>query len=594
MASALGLPAPALLLTGAEWEALPEKLRDPYFQRLHENNLEALDRLAREHAPGDPTDVPWYLGTPQPRADFPCRVLKNRIQRATVAWYLTRDERHLAFAKETLELAFRSHDWRPVNGDFLRGANLHTGDLLYTVAFALDALDPYLDAELKARCVAVLRDTGLDAYLKGLERHDWWERCNFNWGSALHGNAGFAALALRHAEPGLSARVVAEARDRLRHVIDNFPEGGGWTEGMMYLGTTVGHLTDFVVALQRLTGDDLGLLANERFHAAIESWSVFEGGDRRPINFSNINDDTTEWGLPHVFWWARLKNRPEWAGFQEQAHIHRKWEDTHGVFFDTEAFWFREAHQPSVPPKRGGLRHYRGIDWAVYHGPQTWFALRGGWNGGNHNQKDLGQFILGRGTERFLCDPGYGMGATSQHNMFTVRGQEGCDAATAPLKDIQAFDGGFRITCDLQAAFPHATERALRHLVLLNDTHLLVLDDLRGRGTLRAGARWHLQTRLPWRMDGERLLLEGRTATLAVHRFTDAAPVQAKEWDFRGPIRTLNWRHLYDRVHAIHPMLLTFGAPRVASAWHDDTFSLEVNGQRVRYEIATARLSVEG
>ncbi|MCW8130245.1 MAG: heparinase II/III family protein [Planctomycetota bacterium] len=589
-------PSPCLFMDRAGWEGLAAKLEDPYFKKLHENNLEALRLLDLEKYEGEIADVPWYLGRASRRCGIPDRVLKNRTIRAAAAFYITKDDRWLKFATETLDAACASDNWVPGKGKIhgVRGAALQTGDLLYILAFGYDVLFPYLTDEQKARYAGTLRDVGLPAYLNGLALHDWWERCDFNWGAALHGNAGLAALALRHDAPELAKQVLAEARERLKPVIANYHPGGGWIEGVMYQCTGIGHLTDFVMPLFRLTGDDLGLLANKNFLDTITCWQYLVGGDRRPFNFSNVSEATTEWGMPHAFWWADRAQRPDWVYFQQRPEVMRSWRDTHGCFYDVEAFWFRPMNPKAEAPKTSGLKHFAGIDWLTWHGPKTWLGLRSGFNGGNHNNKDLGHIILGHGEERFLVDPGYGAGQTDQHNAVTVRGFGQTDCSVAKIVRAEEVPGGFVAACDLSKCFPFSLEHFQRTLLMIDDTHLLVLDDLKGAQNRRTSARWHLQTRQPWTKDGDRIVLKGRAANLTVHLLSDTGYFGAKGWEFDGPISTLTWTPAYDRIHNLHPMLLTFGAPKIESRFTEAGFEISVDGKAWRYDAAARALSPAG
>jgi len=85
----------------------------------------------------------------------------------------------------------------------------------------------------------------------------------------------------------LAERVLARVRPGLQRVIDAFPAGGGWTEGMMYATTTLQHFTDFVVAHVNAGGDDLGLSDHYRLHEQLDARLWFVGGDGELINPSN-------------------------------------------------------------------------------------------------------------------------------------------------------------------------------------------------------------------------------------------------------------------------------------------------------------------
>ncbi len=588
---------PRLFLSRDEWEKLSERLEDPFFRRVFDNCLEAL-RLLDEQKGRDITDVPRVLGTSAPHRVSPARVLKNRLQRSAVAWYVTKEQRHLDFAAETLEYACLKMEWRIKPWRGLRAADLHTGDLLYVAAFGLDVLGPYLSVAQEEVLVAALRDKGLAAYLDGVRLHDWWRHADFNWGTALHGNAGMAALAIQPYEPELAERVLAEAKDGIRYAIENFPAGGGWIEGIMYQSTTVGHLTDFVVPLYRLRGDDLGLLTNPNFHDSLTYRIYMTGGDGRPLNFSNSNERSLEWPLPHAYWWAQELARPDWAYFED---LHPKdWRDVHGLFHDTETFWYRVPHQKTALPELDRLRHFQGLDWVTWHGPKTWLAFRSGFGGGNHGNWDLGHFILGRGRERFLVDPGYGAQQTARHNAVTIRHRDQTDCATATIFRLRELENGFYLVCDLQPAYPHSLSVYRRHLLLIDDEHLLVLDDFTGRHGHRTTAKWHLQTRLPheWRpgrpdpadagatQDGE-LVVRGEEAEMVVSFLAPIRFFEAKEWEWHGSaVTTFSWREDWDHVHSIHPVLLSFTAERAECTVELDCFTLTVGSSTYRIDLA--------
>lgn len=562
---------PALFMDRESWEELPEKLEDPFFRRLHESNLEALERLADVDEP-----------------DTQRRRLKNRLERAVVAWYLTRQQRYLRMAIEALELTCREDEqWRVTDDsiEMIRCANLATGELLYNAAFGYDALHPYLPDSLKRECVDAIVEKGLAAYLEGLRLEDWWVKCDFNWNSALHGNAGLAALTVRNEAPDLAERVLDEALCGLPYMIGNFPRGGGWIEGAMYCCTAMGHLTDFVVAYHRLTGKDLDLLKNRNFHDTITWLTCMQGGDGRTYNFSDAHAGRGGVALPHLFWWARILDRPDWAHALER-HAHHG-PASRSLFHDVAAFWYREPFQPTRPPERKPLRHFEGLDWLTWRGDRTWLAFRSGFNGGNHDNDDLGNFILGAGDERFLCDPGYGTYEASRHNCITVRRFEQTDCATARITRLEEFDGGFYLCCDIQEAFPHVTRHYDRHLLLADDEHLLLVDDVLGTDDIRTTVRSHLQTRLPCRETDEGWLIEGERNALRVINLSPAGWKRSDRWQpgrrHQHSITCLSWKRDYDRVHTVHATLLTFGDTDYEYSEDDAGLQVCIDGTTCRF-----------
>lgn len=580
---------PRLLLSGNEWDQLPDKLHDPYFAQLDRNNLEALRLLDEEHGE-TMLQVPRTLGgalSYRSQHDQ-ARILKNILQRSAVAWYLHREERHLRRAEQTIDLLVRSETWEPTNAMALH-ADLMTGDLLCCAAFALDVLGRHLDDERIAALERVIVERGLAAYLRGIEKGDWWRRCDFNWGTALHGQAGFAALAIEAEHTDLASRVIAEARRGVQYVIERFPSGGGWTEGLMYQATMLGHLSDFAVALSRTHGDDLGLADNRVLADMLDTRPYFILGDGYVLNFSNAHDRGVEYCLPHAFYWARKFNRPHWTAFEER---HTKpWRDTHGLFHDVEAFWFREANQPSQPAPLERMRHCHALDWFIWHGASTYLAFRSGFNGGNHNNLDLGHIIFGSGQDRFLVDAGYGASATNQHSCVTVRGKDQTDAAIARIFRVRPLTDGFYLACDLSQAFPHALTHYNRHLLLVDEMHLLVVDDLRGALGRRTSARFHLQTRCPWSREGDVITLRGTKQDLMVRLLSGSCRFEHKQWEWADlPITTLVWHAEHDTAHTIHAMLLSRRDEPADCQVSGDLLQLNLAGKKYTIDLAEGRL----
>lgn len=571
---------PALFMDREQWENLSHKLADPFFQRLHERNLGVLQRLSER----------------EQRTQR--RALKRRIERSVAAWYLTREERWLQMAVRALEACCREDEqWRVTDEStqMIRAANLATGELLYNVAFGYDALYPYLSEEQRRMCLEALIEKGLDAYLKGVELEDWWVRCDFNWNSALHGNAGVAAMAVRNEDRDLSDRVLEKVLEGLPHLCEAFYPDGGYIEGVMYFHTAVGHLTDFVAPYYRLTGEDLGLLQNADFHDTL-TWKMYmEGGDGRTYNFSDVGEGRGPAGQPQTYWWARMLDRPDWTGDTDRR-IEAS-EHTGGLWQDVESFWYREPFQPGRRPDLKRLRHFSGIDWLTWRGEKTWLAFRSGFNGGNHDNDDLGNFILGFGDERFLCDPGYGPKDASQHNCITVRHFEQTDCATARIERLEELERGFYLKCNIQEAFPHVCDHYDRHLLLTDDRHLLLTDDVAGVNDIRTTVRSHLQTRLPFWKTEEGWCIEGRESRLRVIHLTESGFFRSWEWQpkkGRDKIGTLSWKNAHDAVHTVQVTLLTFGDPEVAFHRSDEELEVALEGRTYRFTELNGRFEFAG
>ena len=581
-----------LLMSEDEWARLPELLEDELFARVHANNEKAvtvITEAGRENFRAMPGDL--REGTTTRNNPWLWRVFKHRLFRFAVSWRLTGAEASRREALRTVDELIDPEEWCTVPDFGLAHGDLRTADLWVVASFALEALAPALSRHQEAELLRLLTEWALPAYLKGIEAGEWWRRADFNWGSALHGAAGMAALTVQPEVPDQAARVLAEVREGLRPVIANFPEGGGWTEGLMYMATTLGHLTDFVAALHRLTGDDLGLGANGCLHAMLDSRPWLLGGDREPINFSNLNQQTEEWRLPHAWWWADHCGRPDWAGFE--AEFPRPWYETNGVFLEVELFWFRKPGQPTEPfHEPRGLWHGRELDWLSWKEGDGWLAFRSGYNAGNHNNRDLGQIVFGLGEERVLCDPGYGAEKTSQHSCLTFRGYEQTIGAEAKIFRAETYHGADRewlyLCCDLSAAYPGVLLYHHRHVVVNSAGQFFLFDDALARRGLRLGVTGHLQ--FDRRLDGEgtEWTLRDSPHGYRLRFLSPVHPVGAEDREWKGrAVTTLAYRSLRDAPAARLGLFLA-PAGRAHPEWVDHGNVLEIH-----YETTVARIDTD-
>ncbi len=583
------LAFPWLYNSKSKWENLASTLSDPYFKDVHERNLQAIQKLARGRELSREMDFESMI----PERTY-VRTLKKWVEWSTVAWYITRDSVYLDIARRALWVASHKESWglRTPGRSNLNSADLGTGEMMYVVSFGYDALFPYLDETLKRDCIKALIEKGLRTYLNGILNHDWWEKCDFNWNSALNGNAGIAAMVIRDANPELSDFVLQKATGGLPYMISAFYPGGGWIEGVMYQGTAIGHLTDFIVPYQKLTGKDLGLMKNEDFQNTLSFWIPMFAPDGYAYNFSDCDEKNSLYGISQGFWWAHELNHPEWAWDQERRTSHETGRG--GLFWDVESFWYREVNQESSEPELPRFIHFKGIDWAVWRGDKSWLAFRGGSSGGNHDNNDLGQFILGHGQDRFLIDPGYGAIKASEHNCITLHSLEQTDCATAPVTRSFEYDDGFYLECDIQQAFPFATSFYNRHLLLLDDNHLLLLDDVKGTGERRVSVEGHFQTRYPVERTGNGWKITGPTETCNIGLLFHHALLQEEKWNFRGPITKLKYWNYSDRVHSIQPVLFSFNDEPYTFSSSPEGFTLEVGGKIHEFRFADGELVYMG
>lgn len=534
----------------ADWEGLPAKLADPFFAGIARTNRQALE-LLQPLPQGE--NLPRFLDDPStPTSAVPWRVAKVRLARAGVAWWLERRDADRDHLLATIDHFF-AEDWGVTPAYHAIGIvhfDLRTGDLAWKAAFILDVLAEVAGPQ---RCAVLARRVAtelLPSYLRGVAAGEWWCACDFNWGGGTHAQAGLAALAIAEEHPALAEEVLDTVRRGLAPMIAAFPAHGAWIEGMMYQTTTLAHLSDFVFALERVSGDDLGLGGNPAFRDCIRYRQEQLGGDGRPLNFSNCNEHSIEHFLPQAYRWARRWNDPALTAFEDT--LVKPWKDVHGLFHDVEAFWYRDAKQPAVARPTRSFHHFAGLDWlrwsqAAADRPAWWLALRGGRLGGNHGNLDLGQIILGCGTTRWLVDPGYGAGKTDQHNLPTVRGHQQTDRARGPIIRREQQGRDLHLAIDLHEAHPFVLDRWVRHVLVLDGSVVVLVDDLLGTEARRLSSNHHLQVRGDVALTGARATITqgDQRLDLTVHGEVTLA---AKPWEWADqPLTTLTWRYFPDR-----------------------------------------------
>jgi hypothetical protein len=592
-----------IFLPESDWLTLKEKLKDPLFEALHLQNEKAVDCIL-ETGEADFWNLPEDLRDKTSKPIYPggYRIFRHKLYRSAVSWRITGREDSLREALRTVDHMLMRDEWHTakivVN---LSHGDLRTADIWVNACFALEALAPALGNKRKQALVDLLTEWALPAYLRGIEEGDWWRRANFNWGAALHGGAGMAALCVKDLVPDLSANVLEEVKDGLRFVIANLPQGGGWTEGLMYQTTTLGHLTDFVAALLAVTGDDLGLRKNPRLHDNLHSRPWMIGGDLRHINFSDTNEKSDEWRLPHGWWWADQCGHPEWAGFE--AAFPRAGHYTGGVFLDVELFWFRKPFQEFIPwQSPTGLWHSRDLDWLSWKQGKCWLAFRSGFNGGNHNNRDLGQMVFGFGEERILIDPGYGKGETRQHSCIDLSGNSQGLASTAKLFTVETYTAGDRqllyLCCDLSDVYSHKINFHFRHVLVDSRGMLVVFDDLRGKQNIRLGAAGHLQLSLQPRStpEGSYSLDDSPNSAYNLHFFPGTVAAETREWKAAGTVHTLCYKSKKDantfrKGFVLHPdnlpppeieLLTDTNQLKISQATHQVHINLDEGFCRIR------------
>jgi hypothetical protein len=228
-----------------------------------------------------------------------------------------------------------------------------------------------------------------------------------------------------------------------------------------------------------------------------------------------------------------------------------------------------------------GLRHFKGLDWVTWKGEHSWCAFRGGYNGGNHNNHDLGHIIFGIDKDRFLCDPGYGAKQADMHSCPVIRFHDQTECAAAPITVCTSEDHGFRLSCDISEAFPHVLDSYIRQVAVLDDAHLVIIDEILGNGRIRNDAQYNLQTSLPAEETEDGFIIRGKQNALRIVIPPGVWAKGIEQWKHGrgGPSQEfsrLKWYDEFFRVRSVMVTACTCTDLQVSHAVNEKTVSVTI------------------
>jgi hypothetical protein len=446
-----------------------------------------------------------------------------------------------AIIKETLEVTDRPN-WNPAH--FLDVAETAMG-----VCLVLFSAGPQLSAADRGRMIAALRDKALAPGLLGHQTGAFWALAENNWGMICNGALLTAAVTVSKLSPGDEDALVRDtysaALDGLRAAFEGYAPDGGWIEGPQYWNMTTRLATFVLAALDRLTGQDLGLSTSPGFSQTSRFCLHLRGPSGRFFNFSDGPDHIEP--PSGLSWLARRFGDPV------AAWLPLQWTDVFGA----ELLWGGAPSRSPGEAKEPLTATFRGPEIAslraAWDDPNAlWIAIKGGDNKAPHNHLDLGTFVLDCDGTRFALDLGaddYALpGYFDRRRRFGYlrTNTDGHSVLTAE-KGTQSLDGTARLeaettTCRLSATSAEggacATIDLSRATVGLHSHHRrarLVSND-----AIALADRWSCEAAplpIAWKMlvpgtivldrDGRRAWLKRNPQTLFVHLLTpdDAALV---------------------------------------------------------------------
>ena len=431
-----------------------------------------------------------------------------------------------------------AHEWVAVD--------LFASETGFQLAETLSLLDGILCDEIVARVRAEIERRILAPYLAHHDDYRWYEGHN-NWNGVCNGAVGSTFLLLER-DPERLARALTLVLDGLEVFLDTaFEADGSSTEGVGYWQYGLMNVVCFSEMLRQRTQGQVDILSSVdklRF-VALYPLKVMTS----PGHFANFSD-SDERSSFHPGIVTRLAERTEQpeatqllTGAGAQTGLPRRlctalrtmlwWDGAQPEHVDLD-----DVHLSSAGVVRMVAQTPDGTPVVV--------AFKAGHNAENHNQNDVGTFVVHADGETLLCDPGRGLysrqyfGDTRYENIFANsyghsvpvidgalqaagRDYAGRVLAFAPDQDRK------EISAEIGGAYPaeglQSVQRTLYLAAAGPDAGTVVLSDAFTFGTDPSGIQEALVTWLTASIDGNTALIQGKRHDL---RLTIEAPASAR------------------------------------------------------------------
>jgi hypothetical protein len=399
-------------------------------------------------------------------------------------WLLTGDPRLMALATRTAQAAA---DSMIPEASF----HLHEGNAAPLLALAYDTFHPLLTAEERGHWRRLLTKL-LDLYLVSARTGAWTVTAIPNANPVGNAGAGFLALALWEEEPEKAREAIGWIRRYIWHWLDYcFGADGGNTEGCQYWQYGAESWIRFAALYERFFGTDDGMLDHPALRHGMNTIRVALCNDGA---LHGVNDTIpVPCGVELAWYWAGryTDSFALWYGDHAVRWHHAARAAGRPMPYLPSPFWallcrpeLPEAiDQPEPLPTAYALRS---IEYGILRSGPEWNCR---WTAGlkgsrppytHHNQADTGALFVDLRGERLLIDPGYYKPLATDHSLPLIAGVGPAQPTELTGTLIACESGGDLryLACDSTAAYHGAARRVVRHLVLIGDEGMVLLEDI--------------------------------------------------------------------------------------------------------------------
>lgn len=382
----------------------------------------------------------------------------------------------------------------------LRRVDLFAAETSFLLGEALALLGATLDAEVRSRVRQEVERRVFAPYLAYHATENWYKGRN-NWNGVCNSSIA-AAFLLLEPEPGRVAQALEIALRGLRVFLDvAFEADGSSNEGVSYWHYGLINFVALSEMLRARSHGAIDLLDSEQMRAIAAYPAKMQLSGPRFASFSDCDELL---GF-HAGILMRLAERTGersllgLVGDLDEPGKRPPWRLPMNL--RTMLWW--DGQRTTPEPLGDALLPVSGVARMVARTPggtQVVLAIKAGHNDENHNQNDVGSFIVHVGGENLLVDPGRGLynrfyfGPQRYENIFAnsyghsvprVAGQLQATGAEyrGELLGVTQADGMRRATVEIAGAYSAPRLASLRReLALADDGTALLTDSFQADG----------------------------------------------------------------------------------------------------------------
>lgn len=423
-------------------------------------------------------------------------------------YLLTSNETYSDWVTESILLLAGLSDWDPSNF-------LTTADIAMTVSIGYDWVYHTLSTDQRR---TIEQSISSNAFVPALNSsiNSWSEHTN-NWAQVTNGCLIIATLAIGDTNATIADEILNFTFPKLKVSLEQYGPDGGWIEGYSY-GTYAGIFLGLTLgSLESALGNDLGI-SDLPGMSNLGAWLTHGFGQAGGFSwadgawtFSNANS------LWSVGYWAQKFNMPEWL----QGMLSR-FDTAEAATFQAFVFYNSSLMTPSVLSTMTRYDQFEGVAGMTYR--TSWeesggwfFGFMGGFNGRSHGHLDAGSFVIDYNGYRWaelLGSDSYSLtnyfvgprrwtyyrcrteGANSlsisESKQTALSFANQIPSANNSLRWVGSFDKSSRFgVTNLTEAYSNVTTSVFRGVAFVNDSQILIRDEVRASDTVDIATSWH-------------------------------------------------------------------------------------------------------